>query len=163
MNRRSLVALPGIGIAAFAASRAFAQTPETASRDGVVSHISAKTMVKHSGAKAAYKVPKGQAKQTRYLNSLTTLLSLTSAQQVTAAAILANAANTRASVSASLKAARKALRDAVQGNDSGAMTQASTALGVLTGQKIASGAAANAALFQLLSPAQQAKLSQYQG
>jgi hypothetical protein len=160
MNRRSLVALPGI--AAFAASRAFAETQETAGA-GVVTHVSIKALVKHTGSKAAYKIPKSAAKQTRYLNSLTTLLSLTSAQQAAAAAVFTNAANNRASLKSSLKAAHKALRDAVQGNDSGAMTQVSSTLGVLTGQKIANGAAANAAIFQLLTPAQQAKLAQYQG
>jgi hypothetical protein len=162
MNRRSLVAaLPGI--AAFAASRVSAQTLETRSSNGNVSHVSTKSLVKHSGSKAAYKVPKNAAKQARYLNSLTALLSLTGAQQLTASAIFANAASTRASVKSSLKAARKALKDAVKNNDASGITQASNALGVLTGQHIASGAAANAAFFQLLTPAQQATLSQYQG
>jgi hypothetical protein len=161
MNRRSLVALPGI--AAFAASRVFAQTQETGSSDGIVSHVSTKSLVKHSGAKAAYKVPKSAAKQTRYLNSLSALLSLTTGQQLQAAAIFTSAAGTRASVKSSLKAARKALKDAVRNNDTGGIAQASNALGVLTGQHIASGAAANAAIFQLLTPDQRTKLSQYQG
>jgi Spy/CpxP family protein refolding chaperone len=161
MNRRSLIALPGI--AAFAASQALGQTQETASGNGVVRHASTKTMVKHSGSKAAYKVPKSTSKQARYLNSLTALLSLTSTQQSAAAALFTSAGSTRASLHSSLKAARKALADAVKNNDSGAISQSSNALGVLTGQKIANGAAANAALFQLLTPAQQAKLSQFQG
>jgi Spy/CpxP family protein refolding chaperone len=161
MNRRSLVALPGI--AAFAASRVFAQTQEMGSSNGTVSHVSTKSLVKHSGAKAAYKVPKSAAKQTRYLNSLAALLSLSTAQQLQAAAIFTSAAGTRASVRSSLKAARKALKDAVRNNDSGGIAQASNALGVLTGQHIASGAAANAAIFQLLTPDQRTKLSQYQG
>jgi Spy/CpxP family protein refolding chaperone len=161
MNRRSLVALPGI--AALAASRIFAETQETGSSDGIVSHVSTKTMVKHSGSKSAYKVPKSAGKQTRYLNSLTALLSLTSAQQASVAALFTSAGSTRASLHSSLKAARKALKDAVKSNDSGAMTQASSTLGILTGQKIANGAAANAALFQLLTPAQRTKLSQFQG
>jgi Spy/CpxP family protein refolding chaperone len=160
MNRRSLVALPGI--AAFAASRVFGQT-ETGSSDGIVSHMSTKSLVKHSGAKAAYKVPKSAAKQTRYLNSLAALLSLSPAQRLQAAAIFTNASGTRASVRSNLKAARKALKDAVKSNDTGGIAQASNALGVLTGQYIASGAAANAAVFQLLTPDQQTKLSQYQG
>ena len=161
MNRRSLVALPGI--AAFAASRVFAQTQETGSRDGIVPHVSTKSLVKHSGSKAAYKIPKNAAKQTRYVNSLTALLSLTPAQQITAAAIFTNAATTHSSVKSSMKAARKALKDAVKSNDGGGITQASTALGVLTGQHIANGAAANAAIYQLLTPAQQATLAKYQG
>jgi hypothetical protein len=161
MNRRSLVALPGI--AAFAASRAFAQTQEMVSSDGTVSHVSTKSLVKHSGAKAAYKAPKSAAKQTRYLNSLAALLSLSTAQQLQAAAIFTSAAGTRASVRSSLKAARRALKHAVRNNDTGGIAQASNVLGVLTGQHIASGAAANAAIFQLLTPDQRTKLSQYQG
>ena len=161
MNRRSLVALPGI--AAFAASRVFAQEQETGSSNGTVSHVSTKSLVKHSGAKAAYKVPKRAAKQTRYLNSLAALLSLTTGQQLQAATIFTNAASTRASIKSSLKAARKALKDAVRSNDAGGIAQASNALGALTGRHIASGAAANAAIFQLLTPDQQTKLSQYQG
>jgi hypothetical protein len=161
MNRRSLIALPGI--AAFAASQVIGQTQETGSSDGVVRHVSTKTLVKHSGSKSAYKVPKSASKQNRYLNSLTALLSLSSAQQTAAAAIFTNAGSTRASLHSSLKAARKALKDAVRSNDSGAMTQTSSTLGILTGQKMANGAAANAALFQLLTPAQQTKLSQFQG
>ena len=161
MNRRSLIALPGI--AAFAASQVFGQTPEAQTNNGVATRVSTKTLVKHSGSKAAYKIPKNAAKQTRYVNSLAALLSLTSGQQVTAAAIFANAASTHASVKSSLKAARKALKDAVKSNDSGAISQASTALGVMTGQRIATGATANAAFYQLLTPTQQATLSQYQG
>lgn len=157
MNRRSLIALPGV--AAFAASQAFGQTRETASTP----HVSTKALVKHSGSKAAYKIPKSVAKQTRYVNSLTALLSLTSSQQSTAAAIYANAATTQSSVKTSLKAARKALQAAVKTNDSGAISQTSTALGVLTGQHIANGAAANAAIVQLLTPEQQARLALVQG
>jgi hypothetical protein len=161
MNRRTLVALPGI--AAFAASRVFAETQETGSNNGIVSHVSTKSLVKHSGAKAAYKVPKHAAKQTRYLNSLTALLSLSTGQQLQAAAIFTTAAGTRASVKSSLKAARRALKSAVRSNDAGGIAQASNALGVLTGQYIAKGAAANAAVLQLLTPDQQTKLIQYQG
>jgi Spy/CpxP family protein refolding chaperone len=159
MNRRSLMALPGI--AAFAASKAFGQT--AASSDGVVSHVSRHTLAKHTGAKAAYKVPSKASKQTRYLNSLTALLSLTTGQRQQAAAIFASAGTARISVKSSLKAGRKALRDAVKSNDTGAISQASTALGSLTSQHISYGALANAAFFQLLTPDQQTKLSQYQG
>jgi hypothetical protein len=161
VNRRSLVVLPGI--AALAASRVFAQTQETGSSDGIVSQVSTKSLLKHSGAKAAYKVPKSAAKQTRYLNSLAALLSLSTAQKLQAAAIFTSASNTRASIKSSLKAARRALKGAVRSYDASGIAQASNALGVLTGQHIASGAAANAAIFQLLTPDQRTKLSQYQG
>jgi len=161
MNRRSLIALPGI--AAFAATQAFGQTQETAASNGVVPHVSRRTLAKHTGAKAAYKVPKSAGKQARYLNSLTALLSLNTAQRQQAAAIFTGAANARVSVHSSLKAARKALRDAVKSNDTGSISQVSTALGSLTSQHISYGALANAAFFQLLTPDQQSKLAQYQG
>jgi hypothetical protein len=106
--------------------------------------VSRKTLAKHTGAKAAYKVPKSAGKQARYLNSLTALLALTTAQQQQASVIFANANGTRASVHSSLKAARKALSDAVRANDAGAISQASTALGALTSQHISNGALANA-------------------
>jgi len=160
MNRRSLIALPGV--AAFAASQAFGQTRETASTE-VAPHVSKKALAKHSGSKAAYKIPKSASKQARYVNSLTALLSLTASQQSTAAAIFANAATTQTSVKTSLKAARKALTAAVKSNDSGAISQTANALGVLTAQHIGNGAAANAAIFQLLTPEQQARLALYQG
>ena len=161
MNRRSLIALPGI--AAFAATQAFGQTQETTASGGLVPHVSHKTLVKHTGAKAAYKIPKSAGKQVRYLNSLTALLSLTTAQQLQAATIFTNAAGTRTSIHSSLKAARKALSDAVKSSDTGAISQASTALGALTSQHISNGALANAAFFQLLTPDQQTRLVQYQG
>jgi len=159
MNRRSLIALPGI--AAFAATQAFGQ--ETAASNGAVPHVSRRTLVKHTGSKAAYKIPKTAGKQTRYLNSLTALLSLSTAQQLQAATIFTNAAGTRASIHSSLKAARKALSDAVRSSDTGAISQASAALGALTSQHVSNGAVANAAFYQLLTPDQQTKLSQYQG
>ena len=162
MNRRVLIALPGI--AAFAASRAFGQTQEVAvPGDGAVAHVSRKALTKHSGSKAAYKVPKNATKQTRYLGSLTALLSLTPTQQQQAAGIFTNAASTLASVRSNLKAARKALSEAVRNNDTGRISQASTALGALTSQYVSNGALANAAFVQLLTADQQAKLSQFRG
>ena len=38
--------------------------------------MSRRTLVKHTGSKAAYKIPKTAGKQSRYINSLTALLSL---------------------------------------------------------------------------------------
>jgi hypothetical protein len=51
----------------------------------------------------------------------------------------------------------------VKSNDSGGIAQASASLGVLKGQHISYGAIANAAILQLLTPAQQTKLAQFQG
>jgi hypothetical protein len=156
-----MVALPGI--AAAVASRALGQTRDSvAANNGVVSHLNRKVLAKHSGLKSAYKVPKSAAKQAKYVNSLTALLSLSVGQQQQAATILANAAVTNKQLHINLKAARKALSDAVQANDAGTISQASAALGTLTGQHISNGALANAMVFQLLTTAQQGKLAQFQ-
>ncbi|MGP8246282.1 MAG: hypothetical protein ACLQVN_17400 [Bryobacteraceae bacterium] len=161
MERRIFVALPGL--AALAASQAIGQTRGTdAPSDETGPHVSRKALVKHSGSKGAYRVPKNSVKQAQYLSTLTALLSLTSSQQQQVAAIYANAAVTRASITTSLKAARKALRDAVENNDTDGIAQASGALGALTGQFVSNGAIANAAVFQLLTPDQQTTLSQFQ-
>lgn len=161
MERRIFVALPGV--AALAASRAFGQTPDTDGPGGGTGpHLSRKALVKHSGSKGAYRVPKNAIKQAQYVSTLTALLSLTSSQQQQVADIYTNAATMRATVTTSLKAARKALRDAVKNNDTGGIAQASATLGTLTGQFVSNGAIANAAVFQLLTPDQQTKLSQFQ-
>jgi hypothetical protein len=160
MERRIFVALPGL--AALAASQAIGQTEIDAPSTGTGPHVSRKALVKHSGSKGAYRVPKNAIKQAQYLSTLTALLSLNSSQQQQAAAIYTNAATTRASVTTSLKAARKALRDAVESNDPSAIAQASTTLGTLTGQFVSNGALANAAVFQLLTPDQQTTLSKFQ-
>lgn len=162
MKRRLLIALPGV--AAFAASRAWGQTVETqAPSSGAGTRVSKKALSKHSGSKSAYQVPKNATKQAKYINSLTVLLSLTPAQQQQAAAIFTNASGTRATVHTNLKAARKALSGAVQNNDSGAIAQASAAVGSLMGQYVSNGALANAAFFQILTSDQQTKLSQLLG
>jgi Spy/CpxP family protein refolding chaperone len=161
MKRRLLIALPGV--AAFAASRAWSQTEEAAPGEQAGSHVSKKALTKHSGSKSAYQVPKNANKQAKYISSLSVLLTLTPAQQQQAAAILSNASSTRASLRASMKAARKALGGSVQSNDTGGMSQASTAIGALMAQYVSNGAAANAALFQILTPDQQTKMSQFMG
>jgi hypothetical protein len=162
MKRRLLIALPGV--AAFAASQAWGQTEDAAAPGQQAgSHVSKKALTKHSGSKSAYQVPKNANKQAKYLSSLTVLLSLSPAQQQQAAAILSNASSTRASLHASIKAARRALGGSVQSNDMGGMSQTSTAIGALMAQYVSNGAAANAALFQILTPGQQTKMSQLMG
>jgi Spy/CpxP family protein refolding chaperone len=161
MRRRLLVALPGI--AALAAGRAFSETNEALASGGTSPHLSRKSLAKHSGLKSAYKIPKNAAKQGKYINSLSALLSLTSGQRAQTGAIFTTAATTRASIHASLKTARRELNDAVKNNDSARISQAATALGMLTGQHISTGALAHASVLQLLSPDQQSKLSQFKG
>jgi hypothetical protein len=156
MERRMMIALPGI--AALAASRAFSET------DGQTTPaVSAKSLTAHTGSKSFYKVPKNGNKLTKYLNGLTALLSLTSAQQQAATAIFTTALSTRVAIKSSVKTARKALSDAVKINDPSGISQASASLAALMGQNVSNGALAHAALFQILTGAQQTTLSQLHG
>lgn len=159
MERRALVALPGL--AAFAASRAFADT--RVSDTGILPTISRKALVKHSGSKSAYKIPRSTPKQTKYVNSLSALLALTTAQKQQAAVIVASAASLATQIHGNLKTARKALLEAVKNNDPNGISQAASTLGTLTSQHISNGALAHAALFQALTPDQQTKMSQLLG
>lgn len=158
MNRRLFLTMPGLG--ALLAPRAFTQVSNS---NGMAPKPSRKILVKHSGTKAAYKIPKGSAKQAKYLASVTALVALTSSQQQQAEAIFANARSVRKTAHKSMKAARKTLSQAVKANDTGAINQAATTISTLVAQRIASGAMANAAFLQLLTPDQQARLSEFQG
>ena len=153
MNRRQMVILPGV---ALAASRGFAQTSETAA--ATVSH---KALARYSRLKSFSKVPKSEAKQAKYIRSLTTLLSLTPNQQTEAASIFAKASAAVAELKTTRKTARRTLGESVSNNDNGRIRQTSIAIGTLTAQHHSIGAGANAAFFQLLTPDQQAKLTQF--
>jgi Spy/CpxP family protein refolding chaperone len=158
MNRRQMVVLPGV---ALAASRGFAQTEQSAaspSSSGTVSH---KAVAHYSSPKSSYKIPKSGAKQAKYIGFLTTLLSLAPNQQAQAAAIFANASASDAEAKKNIKAARKHLSETVTNNDSARMQQMSASIGTLAAQRHLIGASANAAFFQLLTADQQAKLNQF--
>jgi hypothetical protein len=58
-----------------------------------------------------------------------------------------------------MKAARQTLTTAIMNNDSGAIGQASMAVGSLTAQLTAAGANANAAFYQILTTDQKNRLS----
>lgn len=88
---------------------------------------------------------------------LTTILSLNAAQQQQATTIFTNAANAQKSVHENMRDARKALDTAVKNNDSGAIDQAASQIGTLTGQLLAIRSKADAAFTQILTPDQQAK------
>ncbi len=96
----------------------------------------------------------------RRVEHLTTVLSLTSAQQQQATTIFTNAATADASVHSSMAAARQTLKTAVQANDAAGIEQAATTIGNLTAQTTVNQAKAEAAFFQILTPAQQTKLTQ---
>jgi Spy/CpxP family protein refolding chaperone len=95
------------------------------------------------------------------VDSLTTELGLTSAQQQQATTIFTNAATAGASAHGNLKLAHQNLEAAVKINDTAGIDAASTAIGNLTAQQIASEAKAHAAFYQILTPDQQAKFAQH--
>lgn len=93
---------------------------------------------------------------------LSTLLSLSSAQQQQATTIFTTAVTADASVHSSMSAARQTLKTAVQANDAAGIEQAATNIGNLTTQMTANQAKADAAFYQILTPAQQTKLNQFE-
>lgn len=93
---------------------------------------------------------------------LTTLLSLNASQQQQATTIFTNAATSMAGVHGSMKAAHQSLHTAIQNNDTAAIDQLSANIGNLTAQQVATEAKAHAALFQILTPDQQTKLSAFE-
>jgi Spy/CpxP family protein refolding chaperone len=92
---------------------------------------------------------------------MTTLLSLTAAQQSETAKIFASASSSHAEVKKSVKGARQTLGEAVKNNDHDGINRVSNALGTLAAQHHSLGASAQAAFFQILTPDQQTKLNQF--
>lgn len=139
------------------ARQGFAQVAQVSQPAG--QHVSHKVLVKFSRPKEIAKVPKTEAKAAKYLNSLTTLLSLTQSQQQQATTIFTTAVTAQAVIRTNMKAARQSLTTAIMNNDSVGIGQASVAIGSLTAQLTAAGANANATFYQILTTDQQNKLS----
>jgi len=91
---------------------------------------------------------------------LTTLLTLTPAQQQQATTIFTNAATANTAVYANLKTARQNLWTAVQNDDTSSITSITNSIGTLTAQLSANNAQADAAFYKTLTADQQAKLTQ---
>jgi|SwirhirootsSR2_FD_contig_61_3016437_length_953_multi_3_in_0_out_0_2 Spy/CpxP family protein refolding chaperone len=161
MNRRQLIMLSGT---AAVAGQAFAQTRQTTglSPSGTSQRASYKALLKLSRSKSSYKIPKTDAKRAKYIRSLSGALSLSAGQQQQVDEIFANALNARATLRASLKIARHNLHNAVKRMDTALIEPLSAMVGNLKAQLLAAGASANAALYRLLTPEQQAKLIQFQ-
>jgi Spy/CpxP family protein refolding chaperone len=96
----------------------------------------------------------------RHVQHLTTVLSLTPAQQQQATTIFTNAMSGASSIHSDMKTAHQALQTAIKSNDQNGITQAATTIGNLTAQMVSAHAKAQAAFFQILTPDQQTKLSQ---
>ena len=157
MNRRQMLMIPGA--AAAAASAALAEVPP---HPPTVMGVSHKRVSKYSKSSEIYKVPKTAAKNTKYVAFLTTLLGLTTDQQQQITAIFTSAMQSQTTLRASMKTARQTLVTAVQNGDTNAIGQVTSGLGLLTAQHLAAGANANLQFLQILTPAQQSLLVQFQ-
>ena len=93
---------------------------------------------------------------------LTTLLTLTTAQQTQATTIFTNAAAAAATVHSSMKTAREALKAAVTSNDAATIDTNANTIGTLTGQLTSIEAKADGAFYQILTPEQQTKFTQFE-
>ena len=84
-------------------------------------------------------------------------LKLTKAQQKQVTQIYMDAMTANQSVTGGMREARQSLTTAIKSNDTNAMSQASNTIGTLTAQMTVNNAKAEAAIFALLTPDQQAK------
>jgi Spy/CpxP family protein refolding chaperone len=126
---------------AFAAPALFAQTSDTAPSAPTQATRSAK-MIQHR------------------VNYLTTVLSLTPAQQTQVTNIISSETTSKSSASSSMKTARTNLQNAIHSNDAAAMEQAANSMSSLIAQKMLARAKVEAAIYQVLTPEQQTKMSQ---
>ncbi len=153
-----MVILPGV--AALAASRGFAQTTASSSSTGS-SGLSRKVIAHYSRQKSFSAIPKTAGKQAKYITFLTSLLSLSPAQQTRLSGIFAAASSSSAALKGDMKAARVDLGKSVTNNDDAGIQRGAGAVGRLAAQRHSIGARANADFFQILTSDQQAKLNQY--
>jgi Spy/CpxP family protein refolding chaperone len=97
-----------------------------------------------------------------HLAFLTKQLELTPAQQQQATAIFTNAAAAQTAIHNNLKTAHDGLNSAIKTNDAAAIDQAAATIGNLTAQMLSTHAKTQAAFFQILTPDQQAKMTQFE-
>lgn len=95
-----------------------------------------------------------------HVKTLTTLLSLTSAQQQQATTIYTNSAKAEQSIREADKGTRESLRAAVKNNDAATIDQISSTIAQSTAQLTSIHAKADAAFYQILTPEQQEKFTE---
>jgi Spy/CpxP family protein refolding chaperone len=149
-----MVALPGLAVIA---SQALSQT-SSSSGTTALSH---KAIAKFGRSKSAYSVPKSERKRTKYINFLSSLLTLTSAQASQANVIFASAASSTLTLRQQMKTSRQALKTAVMGLDSASVAARATEIGEFTMKLHLVGANAHAAVVQLLTADQQSALTKF--
>ncbi len=88
---------------------------------------------------------------------LTSLLTLSSAQQASATSIFTQEYTTLATLQTSMQTARTALTTAITGNATATISTEAAAIGSLTTQEVQAQAAAQAAFYQVLTADQQTK------
>ncbi|HET9790367.1 MAG TPA: Spy/CpxP family protein refolding chaperone [Candidatus Angelobacter sp.] len=113
-----------------------------------------------AAAQNRHQPPDPATRVQEHVNFMTTVLSLTPAQQQQATTIFTNAANSAKALHEQMRTAHDALKTAIQKNDTAAIDQNAATIGNLTTQMISGHAKAQAAFNQTLTPDQQAKLSQ---
>lgn len=114
-------------------------------------------------AQTAPPQPPDPAKMVEHrIKRLTTLLSLTDAQQQQALAIFISEQKGGTTVHEQMRTARQSLDAAVKANNTAGITQAATTIGNLTAQMIADHAKAQAAFYQILTPEQQQKMAEFE-
>ena len=104
--------------------------------------------------------PSHEKMAARRTSHLTTLLSLTTAQQADATTIFTSAQTALSTARDNMKAARTALHTAVQKNDITGINAAATSIGTLTAQEVEVQAKADAAFYALLTPDQKTKFDE---
>jgi Spy/CpxP family protein refolding chaperone len=111
-----------------------------------------------SGTGSTPPTPAQQA--ARMVGRLTTLLTLTTAQQTQATTIYTSEVTALATINTSMQAARTALQTAVKSNDQGGITTQAIQIGNLTTQQLEAQAKAEAAFYAILTADQQTQYSQ---
>jgi Spy/CpxP family protein refolding chaperone len=96
------------------------------------------------------------------ISFLTTLLTLTTAQQQQATTIFTAAATAAGPVHSSMKTARESLQTSITGNDAATIDTTAATIGSLTTQLTSIESKASAAFYQILTPEQQTKLTQFE-
>ena len=90
---------------------------------------------------------------------LTTLLDLTSSQAAQMTTILTNEQSATSTLQTTVGTDQTALRSAIESNSPGTIDQLATAIGTLNGQILSIRAKAQAAMYAILTTAQQTKLA----
>lgn len=106
--------------------------------------------------------PDPAAHAQRQVKRLTTLLSLNAAQQQQATTIFTTASTSEVALRDQFRTAHDSLKDAIKANNTAAIDQIAGTLGSLSAQSIGIRAKAEAAFYQILTPDQQQKFSEFQ-